>query len=78
MLFLDFCRTVNKHLHFSHIDFTLIVKGGELNSSMLYVKVLFWYIARNWNYGILATPARTIVKAHLKLLNSGMLGGQLH
>ena len=23
-------------------------------------------MAHNWNYGILATPARTIVKSHLK------------
>ena len=35
---------------------------------MLYVQFLFWYIAHNWNYGILATPARTIVKTRLKLL----------
>ena len=32
---------------------------------MLCVQFLFWYIAYNWNYGILATPARTIVKTRL-------------
>ena len=32
---------------------------------MLSVQFLFWYIAHNWNYGILATPARTIVKIRL-------------
>ena len=35
---------------------------------MLCVDFLFWYIAHNWNYGILATPARTIVKTRLKLV----------
>ena len=34
---------------------------------MLCVQFLFWYIAHNWNYGISATPARTIVKTRLKL-----------
>ena len=32
---------------------------------MLCVQLLFWYITHNWNYGILATPARTIVKTRL-------------
>ena len=40
---------------------------------MLCVQFLFWYIAHNWNYGILATPARTIVKTRLKLLMSNLL-----
>ena len=35
---------------------------------MLCVKDLFWYIAYNWNYRILATPARTIVKTRLNCL----------
>ena len=35
---------------------------------MLCVQLLFWYIAHKENYGILATPARTIVKTRL---NSG-------
>ena len=34
---------------------------------MLCVQFLFWYIAHNWNYGILATPARTIVKTRLNI-----------
>ena len=33
---------------------------------MLCVKVLFWYMGHNLNYGILATPTRTIVKTRLK------------
>ena len=33
---------------------------------MFCVQFLFWYIAHNWNCGILATPARTIVKTRLK------------
>ena len=32
---------------------------------MLCVQFLLSYIAHNWNYGILATPARTIVKTRL-------------
>ena len=35
---------------------------------MLCVQFLFWYIAHNWNYGILATPARTIAKTRLNVL----------
>ena len=35
---------------------------------MLCTQFLFWYISHKWNYGILATPARTIVKTRLKLL----------
>ena len=35
---------------------------------MLCVQFLFWYIAHKWNYGILATPARTIVKNRLNVL----------
>ena len=42
---------------------------------MLCVQFLFWYIAHNWNYGILATPARTIVKTRLKNL-AKILGQQ--
>ena len=34
---------------------------------MLCVQFLFWYIVHNCNYGILATPARTIVKTRLNL-----------
>ena len=65
---LVFCQTVNKHLHFSHIEATLIIKGDRY-CSMLCVQFLFWYMAHDWNYGILATPARTIVKTRLKQLH---------
>ena len=37
---------------------------------MLCISFLFWYIAHNWNYGILATPSRTIVKIHLNSLET--------
>ena len=32
------------------------------------VLFLFWYIAHNWNYGILATSAQTIVNTHLNYM----------
>ena len=28
-VFSFFCQTVNKHLHFSHIEVTLIIKGNQ-------------------------------------------------
>ena len=34
---------------------------------MLCVQFLFWYIAHNWDYEILATPARTVVKTSLNI-----------
>ena len=76
MLFLVFSQSVNERLHFSHVEVTLITKGklifGQFDSVpyYIYVKFLFWYIARGWNYGILATPARIIIKARLKMANS--------
>ena len=39
---------------------------------MLCVQFLFWYIAHNWNYGILVTPSRTIVKTRLNKLQHGL------
>ena len=41
---------------------------------MLCVQFLFWYITHNWNYRILATSTRTIVKSRLKV-SKNMLSG---
>ena len=36
---------------------------------MLSVKVLFWYMGHNWNYGILAISAGTVVKTCLEFFS---------
>ena len=59
-----------KFLKFCQASFSSIVHCGQFESvaHCAGVKFSFWYIAHNWNYGMLAASARTIVKTRRKSL----------